>query len=222
MSDSPPFDLLIFDLDGTLAETRQGIAQSIGHALGELGREPLELETVVRYVGDGARVLVERSLGHEGAAFESEDVDRGLELFVDHYNATGLHDSELYPGVRETLDALAETHALAVLTNKPESATERILDVLGISELFLAAIGGDGALPRKPDPSGLQAIVEKAGASAERTLLVGDTHVDVHTARAASCPVAGVLYGFRPRDFDAAPPDWRLKSFSELLEICRR
>lgn len=212
-----PFDLVVFDLDGTLVETRQGICDSVAHALTELGREPLSLETVVGYVGDGARKLMERSLG---AHPSEDDVDRALRLFVGHYFDHCTVGSDLYTGVEETLAALADL-PLAVLTNKPRAPSERIIESLGLRTRFRELIGGDTEVPRKPDPAGLLGLVERWGTTPGRTLLVGDTSVDVRTARNCGAAVAGAMWGFRPQDFEADPPDWRLDGFASLLPLIR-
>jgi phosphoglycolate phosphatase len=211
------FDLIIFDLDGTLVETREGIAASVGHALAAMGREPLDVATVVRYVGDGARTLMAHALGESARA---DEVDRALELFVTHYLENCLAGSWLYPEVAETLAALVRFPLpLAVVTNKPLAASERILERLGVRPAFFAVIGGDGAFPKKPDPAGVVSLVAAQGTSPSRTLLVGDTSVDVLTARAAGTAVAGVTYGFRPEDFDRHPPDAMLGAFREVLDL---
>ena len=212
-----PFDLVVFDLDGTLVETRQGICDSVTHALITLGREPIRLETVVGYVGDGARKLMERCLGGHS---EGDDVERALRLFIEHYVDHCEVGSELYPGVSQALEAL-EDLPLAVLTNKPRTPSERILDDLGLRARFRELVGGDGETPLKPHPAGLLGLIERWGTTPARTLLVGDTSVDVRTARRCGAAVAGAMWGFRPRDFEAEPPDWRLESFAGLLSLTR-
>lgn len=208
------YELLVFDLDGTLADTSDDLARSINHALETVGRDPLPLADVLRYVGNGARVLIERALGDEGT--ESARIEAVLERFLEHYESNCLVETQLYPGVTRTLRALGKKQ-LAVLTNKPLLPCRRILSGLGILELFQRVEGGDSAPARKPDPRGLLCLLEALGVSPEHTLLLGDTDVDVETARRGGTHVAGVTYGFRPGDFAEHPPDYLLDSLDELL-----
>jgi phosphoglycolate phosphatase len=209
------FDLLVFDLDGTLAETREDIHASVNYALGTLGRPPLGLDAVSRYVGNGARVLIERALG---SAARPKDVEEVLDSFLAHYGEHCLERTRLYPGVEDGLRRLAG-RPLGVLTNKPLRPTTKILSGLGILHAFAAVVGGDSAPAKKPDPRGLLSLCSRFGAAPGRTLLVGDTAVDVETARNAGTRVAGVSYGFRPEDFAASPPDYEIQSFGELLAL---
>lgn len=209
------FDLLIFDLDGTLVETREDLAISVNVALASEGLPVLPMETVVRFVGDGALKLVQRSVG-EG--FPDSIYESVLGAFLSHYQDHCTDHCECYPGVEATLEQL-EPLRLSVLTNKPIGPTTRILDHLKLSSCFDQVIGGDHELGRKPDPAGLISLIESAGASPARTLLVGDTSVDVLTARNAGCNVAGVQFGFRPGDFAEHPPDYLLDAFPGLIDI---
>lgn len=213
------YDFLVFDLDGTLADTRDDIADSLNHALVSGGREPLDLATITHFVGDGARVLLERALG---AGTAQETVMQGLKCFLERYLATCLNKTRLYPLVAETLQSLAGKE-LAVLTNKPRQPTERILDGLGLRRHFRWVQCGDDRWPKKPDPAGLLHLVEAAGSSCERTLFVGDSGVDLATARNAGVPAAFVTYGFRPDALAAAPKDGAaphvLHRFDQLLEL---
>ena len=208
------YDLFVFDLDGTLADTLDDIARSLNRALSGLGRPPLDLGTVKGYVGNGARVLVERALG-EGSGKEA--VDRAFGLFLEDYGVNCLVSTRLYPGVQDTLGSLArQGKRLAVLTNKPTSPAARILEGLGAGTLFASIIGGDRMPRKKPDPSGLLGIIESAGALPARTLLVGDTGIDTATARAAGARSAWVPYGFQASVPSDPPPDHVLGAFADL------
>lgn len=215
------YDLFVFDLDGTLADTREDLARSVNQALSTLGLPPLSLEAVTRYVGDGARALIERALGLPtsrpgGPRASGETVDRALKTFLDDYREACVKTTKLYPEVRPALEAL-KGKDLAVLTNKPLYPTRKILAALGIEGLFRKVVGGDSFPEKKPDPSGLCSIAEEAGHSFGRTLLVGDSSIDVRTARAAGAKAAFVTYGFKPDDWRITPPDHVLSSFSMLL-----
>ena len=210
--------LIVFDLDGTLVETRDDLACSVNHALGESGLPRHPVEVVVQFVGDGARKLVERSVGpgRKGVIY-----DEVLDAFLSHYIEHCTDRCALYPGVAEALESLAPL-PLCVLTNKPLGPTERILQALGLAPHFQSVIGGDSDFGRKPDPAGLLHLIEAAGVAPESSLLVGDTRVDVLTAREACCFCAGVRYGFRPDDFMDCPPDYLIESIEDLPAILDR
>jgi phosphoglycolate phosphatase len=194
------FHLIVFDLDGTLIDSRRDLANATNALLVECGAEPLAEERIGRMVGDGAATLVAR-------AFDASGVTRppdALERFLAIYSAHLLDHTQPYPDVPEVLDQLANRVNLAVLTNKPLESTRRILDGLSLARYFApdAVIGGDGPFPRKPDPAGLCHLMARSGARPGHTLMVGDSLIDVRTARAAAAPVCLVRYGF---GFDALP-----------------
>ncbi len=215
----PPFtslyDLFIFDLDGTLAQTREDLAASVNFALERLRRPPHDLETVTRYIGNGARVLLERSIGPGSTP---ELIGEGLQIFLEHYEAHCLERTHLYGGVDEVTAALARSgKTLAVLTNKPTSMSVKILEGLGIAGRFARIDGGDRFPEKKPDPAGLREVMADLGALPARTLIVGDSAVDIATARAAGIASAGVLWGFKPEEFRLEPPDYLLGRMVDLL-----
>ena len=206
------FDLIVFDLDGTLVETREDLARSVNCALESEGLPIQPMETVVRFVGDGALKLVQRSVG---AGLPDETCQKVLASFLDHYLGHCTDHAECYPGVLEVLPMLAPAR-LCVLTNKPIAPTRKILDKLALGSYFEDVIGGDGDLGRKPDPAAILSLIAKSKTSPGRTLLVGDTSVDVLTARNCGCQGAGGQVGFRPGDFINYPPDYLLSSFLDL------
>lgn len=207
------FDLFVFDLDGTLADTREDIATSVNHALQPLGIPPLDVDTVTTFVGDGARLLIQRALGPTATL---ERVEAGLKAFVREYGEGCLRKTKLYPGTTETLEGL-RSKDLAVLTNKPHFHSRKILGALGIDHHFLSIVGGDSLPSKKPDPTGLLTIVEASGRARERTLLIGDSAVDIQTAVAAGVEGALVTYGFSPDAGRRAGPDHILTSLLDLL-----
>lgn len=206
------FDLIVFDLDGTLVETREDLARSVNSALEAEGLPIHPIETIVRFVGDGALKLVQRSVG---AGFPDETCHKVLAGFLEHYLGHCTDHAECYPGVREVLTMLAPAR-LCLLTNKPIAPTRKILDKLALCSYFEDVIGGDDDLGRKPDPAAILSLIKKSKTTPRRTLLVGDTSVDVLTARNCGCKVAGVQFGFRPEDFINYPPDYLLNSFLDL------
>jgi phosphoglycolate phosphatase len=172
--------------------------------LATLGRPPLPPETLYRYVGDGARVLVERALG----AAEPVQVECGVATFMEFYGVHLLDATRPYPGIENALAALAERGAtLSVLTNKPEGLSRAILDGLGLTPRFMAVIGGDSLPVRKPDPAGLELVRSRTGTTRDRVLLVGDSRVDMDTARNAGVAFCGVAWGIVPDALRAARPE---------------
>lgn len=184
--------LAVFDLDGTLVDSLGDLHASVNHALEALGLPPRSVAEVRGYVGEGARVLLERSV-----APRADLVDEALALWRPHYEAHLLDRTRPYPGVPELL--AGASGRLAVLTNKPGAMARRILDGLGLLGRFSEVVGGDEA-PRKPDPAGLLGIVARAGLAPGDSLLVGDSLVDAATARAGGVPFVAVTWGLTSRE----------------------
>lgn len=209
--------LVVFDLDGTLVDSSRDIAASVNAALGRVapGTAALPLEAILSFVGEGAGLLVERSLRHAGLGLSTEEV---LPVYIDCYRERLLDTTRLYPGVAAALDALAGT-TLAVLTNKPGDMSRTILGGLGVASRF-ARVRGAGDVPsRKPDPAGLLGLMSELGARAGETWMVGDSATDVGVARAAGTRVAGVTWGFHPAALRAAAPDRVLDLPAELAGL---
>ncbi|HSN88949.1 MAG TPA: phosphoglycolate phosphatase [Thermoanaerobaculia bacterium] len=213
-------EAVVFDLDGTLIDSRRDIATAINRMRGELGLPPLALEQIVTMVGEGARLLVERALG---SGFTPEEADRALARYLIHYDEVCLETTEPYPGVSEMLAALAKSYPLALLSNKGEALSRKILDGLGLTPLFREILGGDTLPTRKPDPSGLLLVAERLEVPAGKLLLVGDTWVDAETAKNAGCPFALVEWGFpRPPKLDGVQADLRVARAEELTAALER
>lgn len=205
---------LVFDLDGTLIDSRRDITTAINRMRSELGLPPLALEQVVTMVGEGARVLAERALGPE---FSAERIDLALARYLAHYREVCLETTRPYPGIEEMLAALATLYPLALLSNKGEALSRKILDGLGLSRFFREILGGDSLATRKPDPSGLRLLAERLQIPTERLLLVGDTWIDAETAHNAGCAFALVEWGFvLPRKLDGVEADLRAAKAEEL------
>ena len=187
------FRVLVFDLDGTLVDSRRDIAESANELLATLGAPPLDHDEVVRMVGEGARLLVTRVLAAAGTRF---DLDAAYARFSVIYDRRLADHTRPYPGVVAGLERLADHYTLAVLTNKPQRPTERILDGLGIAPFFTHVVGGDTAHGRKPDPAGLRYLMSAAGAAVDGTTMIGDSAIDLRTARAAGVRCCLVRYGF--------------------------
>lgn len=209
---------MIFDLDGTLIDSRQDLVNSVNATRVWMGLPALEDRTVASYVGDGAPVLIRRVLG--GAASQ-EDVDRALQHFLSYYRDHMLDHTTLYAGVRESLDLLKDQGlSLAVLTNKPVRFSQSLVEGLGLANHFFRVYGGNSFPDRKkPDPMGIDTLRAEAGVEREGTLMVGDSAVDVKTARNAGVPVAGVTFGFQPESFKECPPDWLFDRMEPLAAM---
>ena len=209
---------VVFDLDGTLVDSRLDLAAGVNATRKSLRFPPLAVETIAAMVGEGARTLLQRALPDSvaGEAFEA-----ALALFLDLYFERCLDATPAYPGIPELLAALSPRLPLAVLTNKPERHSRRILDGLGLAKHVGLLIGGDTFATRKPDPAGLVHIAARWNTTPERLLLVGDSDVDVATARAAGTPVALVGWGFGSLDRAAPSGAWHVDSAAELLSGLR-
>lgn len=187
-------------------------------------RPPLSRDVIVGFVGNGTRKLVEGSLRASGLAPTEEAIDRAYAVFRGHYDAHLLDQTRAYPGVDSLLAALAANGVvLSVLTNKLQRPSERILAGLGLAGRFRAVLGGDDETARKPNPAGLLRLVAEAGILPAEALLVGDSDVDVATARAAGVPVCGVTWGFQsPERIRGAGATWLVERPEEILVACVR
>jgi phosphoglycolate phosphatase len=208
--------LLIFDLDGTLVDSKIDLANSVNATRAYMGMGPLENERVYSYVGNGAPVLLRRAMGPE---MPQEEVDRALGYFLKYYGEHKLDFTRLYPGVREALDRFRDRGLrMAVLTNKPVKASQGIIDGLGVSEHFFRVYGGNSFERKKPDPIGIERLMEESGVGADGTLMIGDSSVDIQTARNAKVACAGVTWGFQPEGLKEDPPDVVVDRMEELTD----
>ncbi len=210
-------DLLIFDLDGTLIDSQLDLAHSVNAMREHMGLAPLANETIYSYVGNGAPVLVRRALG---AGSSEADVERGLAFFLQYYREHMLDNTVLYPGVRDALDSFRDARIrMAVLTNKPVRFSEAIVAGLGLAGHFLRIYGGNSFEQKKPDPVGVETLLRETGAGRERTMMIGDSAVDVRTARNARVHAVGMTYGFQPLTLESDPPDILLDNMADLVPI---
>lgn len=185
--------LIVFDLDGTLIDSRRDLANATNRLIQELGGAPLSEDAVTSMVGEGAAVLVRRALA---AAALDIDPAAALGRFLEIYDSCLLDNTKPYEGIPDVLEILAATAKLAVLTNKPSHASRRILDGLNLLRWFDNVIGGDSAFPRKPDPSALLHLAAGAETTPATTLMVGDSSVDLQTACRAGTAICLARYGF--------------------------
>jgi phosphoglycolate phosphatase len=215
-----PFDVVAFDLDGTLADTAQDLAAALNHALAALGRPVVPPESVRHLVGHGARALLRRGLAVSGEAPEAL-VDEGLPHFIDFYAANICRGTRPYAGVEAALDALRAVGAKpALCTNKPERLTRLLIEALGWNGRFDSVVGGDSLAVRKPDPAPLHEAVARAGGGT--AAFVGDSITDADTARAAGIPFVAVSFGFSDRPVEALGADAVIDDYARLVETLRR
>lgn len=207
--------LIIFDLDGTLIDSSKDLVISVNATLDYLGMSPLDPLLIHSYVGNGAAMLVRRSIG---PAATDELTERALAYFLKFYRAHALQHTRCYPGIPELLLELSgQGHKLAILTNKPAKISTDIVAGLGIGQYFFRIYGGDSLFGKKPDPEGIRLLRDEAGEPVGNTLMVGDSAVDVQTARNAGVRCCGVGWGIQPESFELNPPDFLIQSPRELI-----
>ena len=208
--------LLIFDLDGTLIDSQRDLANSVNAARDHLGLDPIADQLIYSYVGNGAPVLIRRALGPEAPQTE---VDKALEFFLHFYHEHMLEHTRLYPGVKDALDRLLSAgHTLAVLTNKPWRISEAIVEGLALKNHFQRVYGGNSFAEKKPHPVGIDTLVAELSWAREATIMVGDSAVDIRTARNAKVMACGVTYGFQPETLKTDPPDLLIDKMTELAD----
>lgn len=210
-------DLLIFDLDGTLIDSKLDLAHAVNATRRMMLLPPLDHEIIYSYVGNGAPVLIRRAIGPEAS---DEELQRALDFFLDYYREHMLDYTVLYPGVKETLEALrSKGRKMAILTNKPVRISKAILDGLGVGEHFTHVYGGNSFDQKKPHPVGIDTLLAETATDRSRALMVGDSAVDIRTARNARIAACGVTYGFQPESLITDPPDYLIDRMEQLLEL---
>jgi phosphoglycolate phosphatase len=223
--------LLVFDLDGTLIDSAQDLCNSVNAALAECGLGPLADPTIAGFVGNGAPMLMRRSLALAGNtaldAVDEEVFKKAYAFFLQYYREHKLDFTYAYEGVLGALKALRELHdvpsgperTMAVLTNKPVRPARGICEGLGLADYFLHIYGGDSFPAKKPDPMGLRSLMEETGATAEETVMIGDSQVDMQTARNAGAWALGCAFGFGPQNLMETAPDVLVESAGEWTKV---
>jgi phosphoglycolate phosphatase len=214
--------LIVFDLDGTLIDSEHDLAASVNAMLRHFGRKELPLGVIATYIGDGAPMLIRRALGDPAhASFLQE----ALNYFLLYYREHKLDSTRAYEGIEKALQQIASldgrARQMAVLTNKPVRASRDILGGLGLSQHFFQTYGGNSFETKKPDPLGAQTLMREAGAEPDETVMVGDSEVDVLTARNANLWSIGVTYGFAPQTLERTRPDLLVDTPAELAQALR-
>jgi len=215
--------LVIFDLDGTLIDSRRDLAESVNAMLRYLGHHDLPMDVIASYVGDGAPMLVRRALGDPD---DEQYVGNALKFFLDYYREHKLDHTVVYNGVAEALCAVAATtngfgRKLAVLSNKPVRPSQQIVEALGLAPFFTQVYGGNSFHTKKPDPLGVETLLRENGIAPEQAVIIGDSDIDVLTASNAGIYSIGVSYGFAPHTLEAAPPDVLVDAPEQWAEVLR-
>ncbi|HEY6274486.1 MAG TPA: HAD-IA family hydrolase [Terriglobales bacterium] len=221
---SKSLKLLIFDLDGTLVDSRIDLSNSVNAMLCHYGRPELPAEVIATYIGNGAPMLIRRALGDPD---DESFVQQALLYFMAYYREHKLDTTYVYAGVTEALEALhnggnGNSLRMAVLSNKPVGPSRGIIDALGLGRYFFQVYGGNSFHTKKPDPVGVRALLEEAGAKTGETVIIGDSDVDMITARNAGIYSLGVTYGLAPHTLEDAPPDVLIDHPQELSAVLGR
>jgi phosphoglycolate phosphatase len=218
--------LLVFDLDGTLIDSRLDLIHSVNATLRHFNRPELEGQIIASYVGDGAPALVSRALGDADEILHRE----ALQYFLGYYRLHKLDHTTVYEGIPEMLALLADANAqrandlqrlMAILSNKPVNPSRDIVHAFGLSDFFVHIYGGNSFATKKPDPLGVTHILQETGVPADEALMIGDSSVDVLTGQNAGLWTCGVNYGFAPHTLAQVPPDVLIESPRELAELLR-
>lgn len=213
--------LLIFDLDGTLIDSRLDLIESVNAMLEHFHHPELPGEVIANYIGDGAPMLVRRALGDPD---DERVVQDALQYFLAYYRVHKLDHTHVYDGVKEALEVIRDSpngqeRRMAVLSNKPVNPSRAIVDALGLGDFFIRVYGGNSFHTKKPDPLGVHTLLQETGLMPDETVMIGDSSIDVITGRNAGLWTCGVTYGFAPRTLDDAPPDVLVDSPQELAQV---
>jgi len=213
--------LLIFDLDGTLVDSRIDLANSVNAMLRNFDKAELPNEVIASYIGDGAPMLVRRALGDPD---DESFVNKALEFFLLYYREHKLDYTFVYDGIKESLDAIQNSRngnpaKMAVLSNKPVYPSRAIVEALGLGRYFFQVYGGNSFHTKKPDPAGVHALLQEAQVQPLEAAIVGDSEIDVLTAHNSGIYSVGVKYGFAPHTLETVPPDVLIDTPHELAEV---
>jgi phosphoglycolate phosphatase len=222
--DPQSIQLVIFDLDGTLIDSRLDLVHSVNAALRHIGRAALPDDVIAGYVGDGAPVLMQRALG--GEQVDEATIRKGLDFFLSYYREHKLDHTTVYPGIADALAAIqhgnngaGSRRTLAVLSNKPVNPSRAIVEALGLGKFFSQVYGGNSFPTKKPDPEGARKLLAEFGVQPQHAVIVGDSHTDIETGHNAGMHTIGVTYGFAPQSIETASPEIVVDQPQELANL---
>lgn len=211
--------LLVFDLDGTLAETAPDLVNTLNKVLADIGLGPVDYHSARAMVGGGARLMIERAVAHAGAPLSKAKIDEMFNDFLIHYDAHIADASTLFPGVTAALDRFSDAGwRLAVCTNKITASSRLLLKALGVADRFAAICGKDSFPVSKPDARALLSTIQKAGGERDGTIMVGDSKTDIETAQNAKVPVVAVDFGYSDQHVSAYKPNRVISHFDALWD----
>ena len=211
--------LVIFDLDGTLIDSRLDLVHSVNAAIRHIGKPELPEHLIASFVGDGAPALIQRALG--GETVDEALIRKGLEFFLTYYREHKLDHTTIYEGIETALTQVRNSgngvpRKMAVLTNKPVNPLRAIVEALGLKPYFSQVYGGNSFDSKKPDPEGARKLLSESGVRPEQAAIVGDSHTDIETGHNAGLWTVGVTYGFSPQTLTDAHPDVLVDTPGEL------
>jgi len=212
------FKLISFDLDGTVADTSIDIVNSVHYAMDKEGLPRLEFEKVISYVGRGAKILIQRCLNATGG--DDAKLEDVYQIFLKHYGKHLVDNTKLYPGVKKGLASLSDTIKV-VVSNKPEKMSKKVLENLGVSCYFRKILGGDSFPTKKPSPEPILSLMKEFDIPREYVLMVGDSSIDIETAKNSGIAVCGVTYGYCKKE-DLVSADFLANNFQEVCEVIKR
>ena len=211
--------LIVFDLDGTLIDSRADLAHSVNGMLRHFRRHELPEDVIASYIGDGAGMLVRRALGDPD---DDTLVDDAEEYFLAYYREHKLDNTYVYEGCHAVLEALGSCPRkplIALLSNKPVGPSRAICEALGLEKFMFRIYGGNSFPTKKPDPLGLETLLREAGAAPEETVMIGDSDVDILTAQNIGAYSIGCSYGLSPHSLEVAPPDVLIHKPADLVSV---
>lgn len=212
-------DLFIFDLDGTLIDSKRDIADSVHHTMKILGLPPISDETIYEFVGNGVTPLIQKSVSVGAGGTVAAAFEKALTIFKAHYDRHLLDTTQPFPGILKVLNHFSQK-TMAVVTNKSQGYSEKILKGLRMDRFFKGIFGGDTTFPKKPEPDVIHHILQTFSIAPKKSVIVGDSRIDLETGRNAGIVTCGVSWGFRPRkELEEIGCDYLIERPEDLIDL---